>query len=187
VSTTSRTARFTVSTPVAVAARAVVAALLAIAVTFGLDHSAPAHFGLLVLGGYLLLQAVVLAVCATGLAWSRLGRGLVLLRALVSLVGGVLALAGADGGIDALRPLEGLVFLVVGALEVVGGLRRSERADLSGDAVVVGGLQVLVGLLLFILNPDPLFAVGVLAAWGAIVAVYLGISAANLRRREVRG
>ena len=43
-----------------------------------------------------------------------------------------------------------------------------------------------MGLLLIILNSDPLFAVGVLAAWGAIVAVYLGISAANLRRREAR-
>jgi hypothetical protein len=187
VSTTSRTGRPAVSTPLAVAVRAVAAALLAIAVTFGLDHSAPARFGLVVLGAYLLLQAVVLAVCVSGLAWSRAGRGLVLLRALVSLVGGVLALTGTDGGIDVLRPLEALVFLVVGAIEIVGGLRRSERADLSGDAVVVGGLQVLVGVLLIILNADPLFAVGVLAAWGAIVAVYLGISAANLRRREVRG
>lgn len=186
MSTTSRNARFTVATPPAVAARAVAAALLAIAVTFGLDHSAPARFGLLVLGAYLLLQAVVLAGGSTGLAWSRVGRGLVLLRALVSLVGGVLAFTGSDGGIDVLRPLEALVFLVVGAIEVVGGLRRSERVDLSGDAVVVGGLQVLVGVLLIILNSDPLFAVGVLAAWGAIVAVYLGISAVNLRRREAR-
>ena len=54
------------------------------------------------------------------------------------------------------------------------------------DAVVVGGLQVLVGVLLVILNPDALFAVGVLSAWGALVAVYLGISAVNLRRRGVR-
>lgn len=186
MSTTSRSARFQVSTPLAVAVRAVAAAALAIVVTFGLDHSSPARFGLLVLGAYLLVQAVVLALCTPGLAWSRIGRGLVLLRALVSLVGGIVALSGADGGIDVLRPVEALVFLIIGAIEIVGGLRRSERADLSGDAVVVGGLQVLVGVLLIILNSDPLFAVGVLAAWGAIVAVYLGISAANLRRREVR-
>ena len=76
---------------------------------------------------------------------------------------------------------------MVGALEIIGGLRRSERADLSGDAVVVGGLQVLVGVLLVVLNPDALFAVGVLGAWGAVVAVYLGISAANLRRHGERG
>lgn len=186
MSTTTRPARFPVSTPLAVAVRAIVAAGLAIVVTFALDHRDPAHFGLLVLGGYLIVQAVVLALCARGLAWSRAGRTLVVLRALVSLVGGVVALSGVNGGIDVLRPVEALVFLVVGALEIIGGLRRSERADLAGDAIVVGGLQALVGVLLIILNSDPLFAVGVLAAWGAIVAVYLGISAANLRRRAVR-
>ena len=184
MSTTSRPARSGVSTPIAVAARAVAAALVAVAVTFALDHADPARFGLLALGGYLLLQAVVLAACTPGLAWSRTGRVLVLARAAVSLVGGVLALTGTSGGVAVLRPLESVVFLLIGAIEIAGGLRRTERADLSGDAVVVGGLQVLVGLMLAILNPDALLAVGVLGAWGAIVAVYLGISAANLRRRE---
>ncbi|RIX30100.1 hypothetical protein [Amnibacterium setariae] len=172
--------------PTAVAARAVAAAVLAAVVTFALDHGAPAAFGLIVLGGYLVLQAVVLAACSPGLARTRAGRGLVLVRALVSLAGGVVALAGSGAGLDLLRPLEALVFLALGALEIVGGLLRAERAELSGDAVVVGGLQVLVGVLLVVLNPDALFAVGVLSAWGALVAVYLGISAVNLRRRGVR-
>jgi hypothetical protein len=153
-------------------------------VTFGLDHSDPAGFGLIALGGYLILQAIVLAVCTTGLAWSRVGRVLVLVRAAVSLVGGVIALVGLQGGVGLFQPLEALVFLVIGALEIIGGLRRTERADLSGDAVVVGGLQVLVGVLLIVFNTDALLAVGVLGAWGAIVAVYLGISAANLRRKD---
>jgi hypothetical protein len=184
---TTRSGRSAIATPVAVAARAAAAAAVAVAVTFALDHSAPARFGLAALGGYLVLQAVVLAVCVTGLAWSRAGRAMVLVRAAVSLVGAVVALSGLDAGVSLLRPLEAVVFLLVGALEIVGGLRRSERADLSGDAVVVGGLQVLVGVLLLVLNPDALFAVGVLGAWGAVVAVYLGISAANLRRRGDRG
>jgi hypothetical protein len=183
VSTTTGSGRPAVATPVAVAVRAAAAAVLAIVVTFALDHSDPAGFGLVALGAYLVLQAIVLAVCVTGLAWSRAGRALVLVRAAVSLVGAVIALSGLQGGVDLLRPLEALVFIVVGALEIIGGLRRSERADLSGDAVVVGGLQVLVGVLLIVFNADPLLAVGVLGAWGAIVAVYLGISAANLRRR----
>ncbi|GAA2750878.1 hypothetical protein [Amnibacterium kyonggiense] len=184
--TTTRPGRPAVATPVAVAARAAAAAVLALVVTFALDHGDPAGFGLAALGGYLLLQAVVLAVCTTGLAWTRAGRILVLVRAAVSLVGGVIALAGLGSGIGLLRPLEALVFLAVGVLEIVGGLRRSERAELSGDAVVVGGLQALVGVLLIVLNEDALLATGVLGAWGAIVAVYLGISAANLRRRKGR-
>jgi hypothetical protein len=181
--TTTGSGRPAVATPVAVAVRAVAAALVAAAVTFGLNHRDPAGFGLIALGCYLVLQAVVLTVCVTGLAWSRPGRALVLVRAAVSLIGGVVALIGLHGGVGLFQPLEAIVFLVVGALEIIGGLRRSERADLSGDAVVVGGLQVLVGVLLIVFNSDPLLAVGVLGAWGAIVAVYLGISAANLRRR----
>lgn len=183
MSTTIGSGRPAVATPVAVAVRAAAAAVVAAAVTFGLNHSDPAGFGLIALGGYLVLQAIVLAVCVTGLAWSRAGRALVLVRAAVSLIGGVIALVGLQGGVGLFQPLEAIVFLIVGALEIIGGLRRSERADLSGDAVVVGGLQVLVGVLLIVFNTDPLLAVGVLGAWGAIVAVYLGISAANLRRR----
>ncbi|MGT2425711.1 hypothetical protein [Amnibacterium kyonggiense] len=184
--TTTRPGRPAVATPLAVAARAVAAAVLALVVTFALDHRHPAAFGLVALGGYLLLQAVVLTVVAPGLARTRGGRALVLVRAAVSLVGGVIALVGLGSGIALLRPLEALVFLAVGVLEVLGGLRRSERAELSGDAVVVGGLQVLVGVLLLAVREDALLTVGVLGAWGAIVAVYLGISAANLRRRNGR-
>lgn len=186
MSTTTR-GRSIVSTPLAVAMRAVAAAVLALVVTFALDHSAPARFGLLALGGYLLLQSVVLIVGAGGLSWTRTGRSLVAARAGISLVGGVLALTGPDSGVALLRPLEAIVFLLVGVLEIVGGLRRAERAELSGDAVVVGGLQVLVGVLLVVLNSDALLAVGVLAAWGAIVAVYLGISAVHLQRKHAHG
>jgi hypothetical protein len=186
VTTTTARAGADRSTVVGVAARAIAAAVLALAVTFGLDHSAPARFGLVALGGYLVLQAVVLAVGTRALARSRRGRLLVALRAVVSLGGGAIALAGVGAGLDLLRPLEAVVFLLVGALEIGGGLLGAERPELAGDAVVVGGLQVLVGVLLVVLNPDALFAVGVLSAWGAIVTVYLGISAVNLRRRGAR-
>lgn len=177
-------------TVLAVAARAILCALLAIVLTFSQDGGVAVSskdrdpaFGLLVLGAFLVLQAVVLAVFSGSLSISRTGRLLVLVRAGVSLVGGVVALASTGGGLALLRPLEAVVFLVLGAIEIAGGVRRTERAELAGDAVVVGGLQVLVGLLLGILNGDVLLAVGVLGAWGAVVAVYLGISAVNLRRR----
>ena len=94
MSTTTRSGRPVVATPVAVAARALAAAVVAVAVTFALDHSAPDRFGLAALGGFLVLQALVLAICVTGLAWSRVGRVLVLVRAAVSLVGAVVALSG---------------------------------------------------------------------------------------------
>ncbi|WP_375387431.1 hypothetical protein [uncultured Amnibacterium sp.] len=184
MSTTTARDGFRASTVAGVAVRAVIAAALAAVVTFTPDHTA--RTGLVVLGVYLLVQAAVLGGGAAALARTRAGRGLVAARAAVSLVGGVVALTGVASGLDLLRPLEALVFGLVGALEIVGGLLGGERSELAGDAVVVGGLQVLVGVLLVVLNPDALFAVGVLSAWGAVVAVYLGISAANLRRRSAR-
>ncbi len=166
----------------AVGARALIAAALTVVAIFSPDRS-PA-FGLLVLGCYLVVQAVVLVAGATGLALSRAGRGLVVLRGLVSLGGGVVALVSVGGGgLAALRGVEVWVFLILGLLEIVGGLRRTELPDIAGDAIVVGGLQALVGVMLVILNPDVLFSIGVLGAWGAVVAVYLGISCANLLRR----
>lgn len=181
------------STPLAApTARALAAAALAAVITFSPQHTAQfgldatVRFGLAVLGAYLLVQAVLLAVWAPRLGRTRVGLVLLLARAAVSLAGGVVALTQLDGGIDVLRPVQVVVFLLVGALEVVGGVLRAEAPDAAGDAVVVGGLQVLVGLMVVILNPDALFSVGVLAAWGAVVAVYLGIAAANLRARRRR-
>lgn len=184
--TTGRTAR---RTPVAApASRAVLAAALAAVVTFSTEHRPPqrVELGIVVLGGYLLAQAVLLAAWSPRLARTRTGLVLLLARAAVSLLGGVLLLASPGGGIGVLRGVEILVFLVVGALEVVGALLRAEGPDAAGDGVVVGGLQVLVGLMLVILNADVAFSVGVLSAWGALVAVYLGISAANLRSKRRR-
>lgn len=178
--TIGRTAR---RTPVAApASRAVLAAALAVAVTFWRFHT-PA-FGLLVLGLFLVAQGLLLAAWSVRLARTRTGLVLLLARAAVSLVGGVVALALPGGGIDVLRPVEAAVFLVVGALEVVGAVLRTEGPDAAGDGVVVGGLQVLVGLMVVILNADAGFSIGVLSAWGALVAVYLGIAAANLGRRR---
>lgn len=179
--TTGRTAR---RTPVAApASRAVLLAALAAVVTFNTEHR-PAYrveLGIVALGVFLLAQAVLLAAWSPRLARNRLGLALLLGRAAVSLVGAVLLLSAPGGGIDVLRPVEILVFLVVGALEIAGALLRGEGPDATGDGVVMGGLQVVVGAMVVILNPDVAFSVGVLSAWGALSAVYLAIAAANLR------
>lgn len=182
---TGTTRRTTVPAPVAsTAARALLAALLAVVTTFWPQPDRTAGFGLTVLGVFLVAQAVVLAVVALRGRRDRTGRVLTALRSAVSLVAGAVALLGADRGVALLVPLAALAFLAVGALELADGVRR-RGAGVGGDAIVVGGLQVLLGVLLVVLLPGSLLAIGVLTAWSAVVAVYLGISAANLRRRGV--
>lgn len=164
------------------AARAVAAAALAIVVTFSADHT-PA-FGLVVLGSFLVVQGLIVAAGVGATAFTGAGRGLVLARAAVLVVSGVLALVLHEGGLGTLLLLETVVFLVSGALEVISGLRRADASVISRDLVTVGGLQLVVGAMLAILGPDSVFAVGVLGAWGAVVAVYLGIAAVSIGRRD---
>lgn len=186
--TIGRTGR-RVAVPAALAARAVLCAALALVVTFSQDQGKALtsadrdpRFGLVVVGVFLLLQAVLLAGSVRVLPVVHGGVLALGARAVVSALGGVVALALSDGGVGVLVPLEAAVLLLLGALEVTGGLRRLEATT---DGVVVGGAQLLAALLLVTLARDALFAIGVVGAWGAVAAVFLGIAAVSQRRREV--
>lgn len=165
------------------ALRALVIAALAVVVTFSADHS-PA-FGLAVFGVFAVVQGAVIAAGARGFALSRVGRLLVLLRGALLVVVGVLSVTLVGGAtVGGLLTVEIAGFLGAGALEVLAGLRRADASPASRDLVTVGGLELLVGVMLAILLPDSIFAVGVLSAWGAVVAVYLGIAAVSIARRN---
>ena len=164
------------------ASRAVVAAVLAAVVTFT-DYHGPL-FGLIVLGAFSVVFGVVTAVGVRALPPLRSSRLLAGARAAVLIVGGIVALVLAHGGLVTLVTVQAAIFLAAGALEVVSGVRRDGAREIAGDAIVVGGLQVIVGFLLVVLDRDAVFTVGVLGAWGAVVAVYLGIAAVSLRRQE---
>ncbi|MCU1474203.1 hypothetical protein [Amnibacterium sp.] len=165
------------------ALRAVVVAVLAVVVTFSADHT-PA-FGLAVFGVFAVAQGAVIAAGVRGFAVSRAGRLLVVLRGAVLVVVGVLSVAMVGGAtVGALLSAEIAGFLGAGVLEVLSGLRRADASPASRDLITVGGLELLVGVMLAILLPDSIFAVGVLSAWGAVVAVYLGIAAVSIARRE---
>jgi uncharacterized membrane protein HdeD (DUF308 family) len=164
------------------AARAVATAVLAAVVTFSADHTPP--FGLLVFGAFAVVQGVILGLAVPSSAGTAAGRMLVGARAVVSVVLGATALSLPGGGLGSLLLIETVAFLVLGVLEVLSGLRRADANAASRDAITVGGLELVVGVMLSVLPPDAVFAVGVLGAWGAIVAVYLGIAAASLSRRE---
>jgi uncharacterized membrane protein HdeD (DUF308 family) len=181
VSTATRLTRRRAGLRAFTAARAVAAAALAVVVTFSADHTP--RFGLLVFGVFAVVQGAIVGLGVGSAARTRTGRTIVLARALVLLLTGALALALPNGGLGTLLLLETVAFLVAGALEVLSGLRRADATAASRDAVTMGGLQLVVGVMLSILDPDALFAVGVLGAWGAVAAVYLGIAAVSLSRR----
>jgi uncharacterized membrane protein HdeD (DUF308 family) len=164
------------------AARAVAAAVLAVVVTFSADHTS--GFGLLVLGAFSVVQGAIIGFAVPSSAVTTAGRLLGAARAAVLIVLGATALSLPGGGLGSLLLIETVAFLVAGVLEVLSGLRRADANPASRDAITVGGLELVVGAMLSIVNPDAIFAVGVLGMWAAIVAVYLGIAAVSLSRRD---
>jgi len=160
------------------AARAVAAAALALVITFTADHSPT--FGLLVFGVFQIVQGAIVGIGLRAAARSSAGRLILLARAVVGVLVGTAALALPYAGLGTLVLLVTAASLVLGALEVLSGLRREDAGPGSRDAIVVGGLTAVVGLLLSVLPPDAVFVVGLLGAWGAVVAVYLGIAAVSL-------
>lgn len=164
---------------VVTAARAAATGALAVVVTFVPDHSP--MFGLVLLGVFQLVQGAIVGIGLRATARSRPGRGLVLARAVAGVLLGTAALALPSGGLGTLVLLVTAGSLVLGALELVSGLRRDEASPWARDAVTVGALTLALGALLSLVPPDAVLVVGMLGAWGAVVAVYLGIAAVSLQ------
>jgi MFS family permease len=177
--------------------RALFAAVAALMITFSSDHSAPV--GLAVFSGFVFVTALVQLLAAwlvlpAGSRWSY-----ILLAALGIVAGGV-------SGIPTWRS-DDLFFVVVsswailsGGIELLAGIRaRRTRDPLSRDAITVGALGVLLGVVLLLipagfvqeytiekagtfLLSGIILGVGMLGGYAAILAVFLGIAGLTPKR-----
>lgn len=171
-------------------ARAALAAVAALMITFSPDHSAA--IGLSVFGGFAIVTAVVMGLAA-GLAYPAGRRWPAVLLAAISLV------AGMAGSVPAWRT-ENLFFVLViswallsGLVELLAGIRyRGEEG--SRDAITIGVLSLVLGAALLLIPSgfvQPytidqagsfeltgiILGVGMFGGYAAIVAVFLGIAA----------
>ena len=176
--------------------RALFAAVAALMITFSSDHSAPV--GLAVFSGFVLVTALVQVLAAwlvvpAGSRWSYV---------LLAAVG---IAAGMASGIPAWRS-DDLFFVVVsawailsGGIELLAGIRARRTGDvLSRDAITVGALGVLLGIVLLLIPAGfvqdytvadrsfvlsgIILGVGMLGGYAAIVAVFLGIAGLTPKR-----
>lgn len=163
-------------------ARGVLAAVLALVVTFNADHSPVV--GLAVYGAFVALQGVLLATTAARSARTQVGSALTLSSGVVGIATGVLAAAlllVAPGAADAaLVPTIALSAVAGGLLELLLGLRRADSGAQSRDHVAVGGATLLLVLGVLLASGAPVVTVGLTGAYGAVVAVYLIIAALSL-------
>lgn len=177
--------------------RALFAAVAALMITFSSDHSAPV--GLSVFSGFVFVTALVHILAAwlvlpEGSRWSSIQ-----LAALGVIAGGV-------SGIPAWRS-DDLFFVVVsgwailsGGIELLAGIRSRRSGDpLSRDAITVGALGVLLGIVLLLIPAGfvqeytiekagtfvlsgIILGVGMFGGYAAIVAVFLGIAGLTPKR-----
>lgn len=185
-------------------ARAGVAAIAALMVTFSSDHSAAV--GLAVFSGFAIVTGLI-ELIAAWLTYPAGRRGAPILLGALSLVAGML------GGIVVWRSTPFFFALVIswalvtGLIEGISALRERRSPALrpeARDSLVVGIFTVLLGLGLLLVpaqyaltysieNPTTqaddefvltgiVIAVGVFGAYAAIIAVYLGIAGFSPRR-----
>lgn len=168
--------------------RAALAGVLAVVVTLSADSlghvpvdvDAAARAGSIYFGTFEVLQGVVVAFGARSTP-SSVGRTLVRARAAVGVLLGALAVVLSGAGFGFLLVIVTVTVLLTGVLEVLVGVRRQDAGPASRDGIVAGGLTALVGVLLLLLPLTVTATLGLLAAWTALLAVYLGIAAASLR------
>jgi uncharacterized membrane protein HdeD (DUF308 family) len=188
-------------------ARAAVAAIAAIMVTFSPDHSAA--LGLSIFGGFAIVTAFVLLVAArmvypAGRRWPFI------------VIGVVSAVAGLAGGIAQLRSTTMFfVILIVwavvtGVIELIAGLRQRRALRMTQnpeaapsdarDSIVIGAITIVFAIALALVptqysldyrieEADATFTltgiiigVGLFGAYTAIVAVYLAIAGFSPRK-----
>jgi len=169
-------------------ARAAMAAVAALMITFSSDHSAAV--GLAVFGGFGIVTSLVLIVAAivvypAGQRWPS------------ALMGAITLVLGMAASIPAWRT-DTLFFVLViawaaltGLVELIWGL-RTRGSEGARDAITIGGLGLLLAVLLLVIPSGfvqryvvegqafsltgIIIGVGLFGGYAAIVAVFLGIA-----------
>ncbi|MFT4213316.1 MAG: acyl-CoA synthetase [Microbacterium sp.] len=183
-------------------ARAALAAIAAVMITFSPDHSA--SVGLAVFSGWAIATALILLLGAW-LAYPGARRGAPVLLGIVT------ALAGMVSGFPGIRSTTLFFVLVIawalvtGAGELAWGIRDHRRGTPDArDGILIGALTIVLALGLLLVNPayslDYVIAeanrsftltgitigVGLFGGYVAVVAVFLGIAGLSPRRTDDR-
>jgi len=176
--------------------RAVIAAVLAVIITFSADHSPV--LGSLVFGGFAVVSGLVGGLTGGRALERGVERSAFLAQAIITIVAGVVALAFPRAGLGFLLFLISAWAVVAGFLELYAGLRSRRRHAASRDWIFVGALTVALAVAVLIVPPNlseqftgpdgvqrvlnaSVVVVGALGAYGAIVAVYLIIAGLSLK------
>lgn len=160
-------------------ARAVPALIVAGVITFSSDHSS--HLGLAAFGAFAIATGLVVGF----VTWRRMPQGtsrsLSLGQAVISLIAGVVALVWVAGGIGVFLLLVSMWAALTGFLELYSGLRSRPRAAMARDWVYAGAFTAVLAVVLLLIEPEPVLAVGLFGAYAVVLGVYLVIGGLSLK------
>lgn len=159
-------------------ARAVPFIVTALVITFTPNHSAQA--GLYAYGVFAIVSGLIVAVLSWRTIAERSTRVVFLLHGVSGVVFGALALAFNEGGLGFLLFCATMNSAIGGFLELYAGLKAGKNPA-GRDWSVVGALTVVFALVLIFFPTDPVFAVGMLGAYAAVVGLFLVIGGLSLR------
>ncbi|MCS5723164.1 hypothetical protein N1028_04560 [Herbiconiux sp. CPCC 203407] len=159
-------------------ARAIPFIVTALVITFSSNHSA--QVGLYAYGVFALISGVLTAVLSWRTLAERSLRVNFLIQGISGIVFGALALAVNGGGLGFLLFCATMNSAICGFLELYAGLRNSTNPA-ARDWAITGALTVVFALVLIFFPTDPVFAVGMLGAYAAIVGLLLVIAGLSLR------
>ncbi|MFB2557166.1 hypothetical protein [Herbiconiux liangxiaofengii] len=159
-------------------ARAVPFIVTALVITFSSNHSA--QVGLFAYGVFAIVSGLILAVLSWRTVTDRATRVVFLVHGISGVVFGALALGFNDGGLGFLLFCATMNSAIGGFLELYAGLKAGKNPA-GRDWAVVGALTVAFALVLIFFPTDPVFAVGMLGAYCAVVGLFLVIGGLSLR------
>lgn len=159
-------------------ARAIVALVPAVIITFNADHSA--EFGLLVFGVYALATGLVTGLLSWRTVTDPRDRNLFVLQGAVGVVAGILALVLPDGGLGFFLYLVTVWAALTGVLELYSGVRLRDRGPVSRDWLYAGVFTAVLSLTFLLLPINAVVSVGLFGAYLVILGVYLVIAGLSL-------
>lgn len=177
--------------------RALPAAIVAGMITFNPDHSP--QLGFAAFGIFAALSGLATGFLSQRALPKGVERTVFTVHGVISLVAAIVALAAPNAGLGFFLFLVSGWAILTGFLELYAGFRSRGRNASSRDWLFVGALTVVFAIIILIIPPDlrqefsgaeegvsgvlssSVIAVGLLGAYGAIIAVYLVIGALSLK------
>lgn len=165
--------------------RAVPAAALAVVITFSADHSSIVGELAFMVFGFVMAPVFVLSAFATGFA-SRVRLAYVVSAAAAIVCAAVMAIVIApvnESSADSLRAFTlvvGIWAAISGVSELLAGWFHPVRSE-SREMLMLGGFTAVLAVVELLIPLNDVYAVGMLGAYGAIVAVFAAIAGLSLR------